>query len=384
MRWATQLVQFEAAPGDPLAPAVTPLYQTATFRQPTATGGGAYDYSRSGNPTREVLERQLARLEGGCQAFAFASGMAAIDATLSLVPAGGAIVACSDLYGGTFRYLQQIAPSRGVGVTFADTTDPRRLDAVLGALTSDGPVMVLIETPSNPEMRITDLRAAAEIAHAHGAWLAVDNSLMSPYLQRPLALGADLVIHSATKFLNGHGQLTAGAVIARSPELAERVAWFQNAAGSALGPFDCWLLLSGLKTLALRMDRQQETARHIARVLDGREEVTTVYYPGLDSHPGADLHRRQADGPGSVLTVRMATPALGRQLVQASRLFANAVSFGSVSSTIELPGRMSHAPMADGDVAAGDALVRLSIGIEDVYDLEADLLAALCQAEIVV
>lgn len=377
MKWQTALVQFDPAPGDPHAPSVTPIYQTATFRLPSATEAGGYDYSRSGNPTRDVLEAQLAHLESGQRGFAFASGMAAIDAAISLIPAGGTVIAGDDLYGGTFRYLDRLAPARGQRSRFVDTTDPEALESAMSTL--DGPCLVLIETPSNPRMTISDLERCAAIVHRYEGLLAVDNSLMSPYLQRPLELGADVVIHSATKFLSGHGHTTAGAVVTRDEDLGARIAWHQNATGSALGPFDCWLLISGLKTLAVRLERQQSTAVRLARSLAAHPAVDAVCYPTLDGHPGAGLHRSQATGGGAVVTVRLDNPNLGRQLVESTRYFQVAVSFGSVGSSIELPATMSHAPLASKPGAApfDNAWVRLSVGLEDPEDLESDLLAVL-------
>lgn len=384
MRFATSLVHFDPAPGDPSAPAITPIYQTATFRQPSATEAGRFDYSRSANPTREVLEAQLARLEAGARGLAYASGMAAVDAALSLIPAGGAVIAGRDLYGGTYRFLHTVAATRGVYVRFADTACGPSLEAALGEVVAAGhaPILVWVETPSNPLMHITDLRQAARLAHRHGAWLAVDNSLMSPYLQRPLTLGADLVAHSATKFLSGHGQVTAGALVVRERALGKRLAAHQNAAGTALAPFDSWLVINGLKTLALRLGRQQTTARRLCALLASRPEVRSVFYPGREQHPGARVHAHQASGPGSVLSVRLASPALGRALVDGTELFGVAVSFGSVGSTLELPGRMSHAPLANTETAHDDTLVRLSIGIEDAEDLAADVTEALDAARL--
>jgi len=374
-RFATKLLRFRAAPGDPHAPVSTPLYQTATFEQPGADELGPYDYSRSGNPTRTVLEELLAELEAGSRAFAFASGMAAVSAVVRLVEAGGAIVAGDDLYGGSYRLLSGAAERHGIEVRWVDTTDPR---AVVDAL-DERVRLVLLETPSNPLLKVTDVEQIARLARAHGALLAVDNSIMSPYLQRPLELGADIVVESATKALSGHADLTAGVVAVKDDALAERIYWTQNAEGTALGPFESWLLLRSVKTLSVRLDRQLANARCIAEYLRGRAEVERVHWPGFDDHPGAALHRRQGGGGSVVLSFETHDEAIGRHIVDATRLFTIAVSFGSVGSVISLPCRISHAaipPEVRRARALPEGLVRVSVGLEDVDDLIRDLDAA--------
>ncbi len=378
MKFETQLVQFEACPGDPALATSTPIYQTATFVQEDPEQFGRYDYSRSGNPTRTVLETQLAQLERGCEggARAFASGMAALNAVLRLVRPGERIVAGSDIYGGTFRLLEQVARPYGIDVAFAPTWE----EGALAACLNDRTRLVLIETPTNPLQRITDVQRAAEAAHHAGALLAVDNTMLSPALLRPLELGADIVIHSATKFLCGHADVTAGAVIVRDPALAEQIAFTCNAEGTALGPFDSWLLLRGLKTLALRIDRQQAGAKRIATFLAGHKAVSRVHYAGLPNHPGGDILRRHAKGPGSVLAFETGDRRLSRAIIERCRLFKTTVSFGSITSTISLPCCMSHASIP-ADVrrerAMPEDLVRISVGIEDVEDLIEDLNQAL-------
>jgi cystathionine beta-lyase len=376
MKPATELVHFEAAPDDPFSPLSTPIYQTATFEQPSALNFGPYDYSRSGNPTRAVLESQLARLERAPRAFAYSSGMAALQAVSSLVAPGETLLAGDDLYGGTHRLLTQVLEQRSVVIRFADFASP---DKAARALASR-PALVLVETPTNPLLRIVDLRRLAELAHQAGALLAVDASLLSPYLIRPLELGADLVIHSATKALGGHSDLTAGVVAARDPTLCERLSFRQNAEGVALGPFDSWLLLRGIKTLGLRLDRQQGNAQRLAEFLSTHRGVTRVRFPGLPQHPGAALHREQAAGPGAVLSFETGSLDRSRRLVEALQLFRIAVSFGSVISTVSLPCRMSHASIPESVRAARELpedLIRLSVGIEDADDLIADLASAL-------
>jgi len=376
MRPLTEIVSFDPAPNDPWHPNSTPIYQTATFAQDSAVEFGAYDYSRSGNPTRTVLENQLARLEGAERAFAFASGMAALSTLARLVPTGAHILAGDDLYGGTYRLLQRVLPRCGVRSSHVDVTD---LDAVASAI-EPGTRLVLVETPTNPLQKIADIRGLARIAHAHGALLAVDNSLMSPYLQRPLELGADIVVHSATKHLCGHSDVTAGVLALRDSKLADEIAFFQNAEGNALGPFDSWLLLRGMQTLGIRLDREQSNALAIAQHLARHPLVARVHYPGLREHPGFALHALQARGGGSIVSFETGDAELSQRVVESLQHFTIAVSFGSVSSLASLPCRMSHKSIPSSVRSAHslpDDLVRLSIGIEDVHDLIEDLDQAL-------
>ncbi|MEO6324255.1 MAG: PLP-dependent transferase [Thermoanaerobaculia bacterium] len=375
MKFDTALVHFDAAPGDPHRPVSTPISQTATFAQETALELGPYDYSRSGNPTRGVLERQLAVLENGTRGFAFASGMSALTAVLRLVPAGGHVVAGDDLYGGTCRLLTTVLARHGVSVTYADLSHAGTLDR---ALTSDT-ALVLFETPTNPLERIIDIRAVAERAHARGVRVAVDNTLLSPCLQRPLERGADVVIHSATKALSGHSDLMAGAVIVRDARLADEIAFLQNAEGTALGPFESWLLLRGMKTLSLRIERQEANARKVAAYLATQPLVTRIHRAGLSGSRGAAVHAQQASGSGGVLSFETGSVEISRLVAERTRLFTIAVSFSGVGSSISLPCRMSHASVPPSVKRAGrlpEDLVRLSVGIEDAEDLIADLAAA--------
>jgi len=374
-RW-TKLVSYEPAPGDPYAPSSTPLYQNATFRQPDATGNGAYDYSRSGNPTRRVLEERLAQLEDGQFGFAFASGMAALSAVTRLVSAGDHVIACSDLYGGTHRLLSHVVAHHGIDVSFVDTTDTAALQSALTARTR----LVLIETPSNPLLRITDIEQTAALAHRVGALLVVDNTLLSPWLQQPLTLGADVVVHSATKHLGGHGDVTAGAVITRREDVAERIGFVQNAEGTALSPFDSWLLLRGIKTLGLRLERQQKSADAVAQFLHDHHSVQTVHYPGLDGHPGQEVHESQAQGAGLLLSFETGDVDFSKALVNACRLFDIAVSFGNLHSSIGLPCALSHSSIPEHERDLPRDLIRVSVGIEDVDDLIQDLEQALAHA----
>jgi cystathionine beta-lyase len=372
MKFASQLVNFNACPSDPFKPIATPIYQTATFEQEQADQFGRYDYSRSGNPTRTVLEEQLARLENADRAFAFASGLAAISSVTRLLSVGDEILACDDLYGGTYRLFSKILNRTGVKVRYGDACDLPRFAAAITPETR----LLYTETPTNPLLRICDIRALADLAHDHGALLCVDNSAMSPYLQNPLDLGADIVVHSATKYLCGHSDVTAGVVAVRSPELAEQIYFLQNGEGSALGPLDSYLLLRSIKTLKLRLDCQQSSARQIAEHLNTHPAVQRVYYPGLPDHDGHDLHTQQARGAGGLISFATGSFELSKRIAEATRIFRVSVSFGSVNSSISLPGCMSHASIP-AEVRRGRAfdadLVRLSIGIEDADDLIDDL-----------
>jgi len=371
MKSATRCVHLDAD-ADPHGAVVPPIYQTATFRQQSATEFGEYDYTRTANPTRTLLERQVAALEGGIYASAFASGMAALTALTRLLESGDEIIAGDDLYGGTVRLLEQILPRHGIVVRYADTTDLRAVQNCLARNTK----LILIETPTNPLLRISDIHSLAELAQEASALLAVDNSMMSPVLQQPLALRADIVVHSATKFLCGHSDVTAGALITNDAALHQHIAFQQNAEGAGLSPFESWLLLRGIKTLALRVERQNSSALKIAEYLHRHPLVRNVYYPGLESHPGYELNRLQARGAGAVISFLTDDVELSTKIVEATRLFKIAVSFGSVGSVISLPCRMSHAsipPSLKNRFAPPEHLVRLSVGIEDVDDLIDDL-----------
>ena len=371
MRPSTRCVQLGRG-NDAYGAIVPPIYQTATFEQPTATEFGEFDYTRSGNPTRTLLEQQLADLEDGAHACAFASGMAALTSLTRIVRPGEEIIAGDDLYGGTVRLLDQLTARLNIGVSYVDTTNETEVRRAAGNRTR----LFLIETPSNPLFRITDIRKLSSIAKETGAYLAVDNSMLSPVFQQPLNLGADVVIHSATKFLCGHSDVTAGALITNDGALHKQFSFQQNAEGAGLSPFESWLLLRGLKTLALRVERQNNSAEKIARFLQTRPEAKQVFYPGLATHPGHEVHRQQADGNGAVVCFTTGDETLSAQIVESTRLFKVAVSFGSVGSTISLPCRMSHAsiPGALRDrLAPPSDLVRISVGIEDVDDLIDDL-----------
>jgi cystathionine beta-lyase len=379
MKFASKLVSFDVAPGDPFRPMATPIYQTATFEQEEATEFGPYDYSRSGNPTRTVLEEQIALLENGTRGFCFASGMAAITCVTRLLKTGDEILADSDLYGGTCRLFTRVLDRTGIVACYADACDVEAFAPQIRERTK----LVYLESPTNPLLRVVDIRQIADLAHTGGALLAVDSSAMSPYLQNPLDLGADFVLHSATKFLCGHSDVTAGVVVAKDDELAKQIYFLQNAEGNALGPFDAFLFLRGLKTLKLRLDCQQKNAQTLAEWLERHPQVASVHYPGLTTCPGHLLQRKQARGAGAVLSFTTGSAEMSRRIVEATRMFSICVSFGSINSTISLPGRMSHAsvPPEVGELRELPCdLVRISVGIEDAGDLITDLQQAFAVA----
>lgn len=379
MKPSTRCVQLGAGT-DIHGAIVPPIYQTATFQQPTATEFGEFDYTRSGNPTRALLEQQLAELEEGKYACAFASGMAALTSIVRTLKSGEEIVAGDDLYGGTVRLLERVATQQNIPVRYVDTTN---LELVRQSITPQTRLL-LIETPTNPLFHISDIAKLSEIARESGCLLAVDNSMLSPIFQRPLTLGADVVIHSATKFLCGHSDVIGGALITNDESVHRSVSFQQNAEGTGLSPFDSWLLIRGLKTLSLRVERQDQSALKVAKFLKAHRLVSEVYYPGLESHPGFELHRRQSEGNGAVVSFTTGDREFSKKLVESTGLFRIAVSFGSVGSTISLPCHMSHAsiPASLRDrLGPPQDLIRLSVGIEDVGDLIVDLERAIEVAE---
>ena len=361
-----------------------PLYQTATFNQPGATTFGEYDYSRSGNPTRALLEKQMADIEGANAAFAFASGMAAICTAMRVVKPGEAILAGNDIYGGTQRFLGQIATAKqGLAVRHVDMTDLEQVKAACED--RDVPVrLVLVESPTNPKLEICDIAAICEIAHAEGALVCVDNSIMAPLFQRPLELGADISMTSATKFIAGHSDVTGGILAVKGETLAEEIYFHQNAEGNMMSPFEAWLSLRGLKTMSLRMEKQAENAKKIAEYLQGHPLVKKVNYAGSINHPGHEIHSKQAKCGGSIISFETGNVDVSRRIVEDTKLFKITVSFGSVSSLISMPCYMSHAsvpPEIRAQRGLTDDLVRVSAGIEHIDDLIADLDAAMGSAK---
>jgi cystathionine beta-lyase/cystathionine gamma-synthase len=358
---------------------VPPLHVASTFVQPDASMSAAYDYARTGSPTRHCFERTLADLDGGARALAFASGMAATHCVTQLLAAGDHIVTGTDIYGGTWRLFNRVLPAHGITVSAVDTSDTTALARALTPATK----LVWIESPGNPLLSITDIAAAAEIAHAANALLACDNTLATPALSRPLELGADIVMHSATKYLGGHSDLLGGALVTRDPELGGRLHWLQNATGAVMGPFESFLCSRGLKTLDLRVRTQSTTALALAEWLVGQPGVKRVFYPGLAGHPGHALAMRQMVSGGIVSFEIEGTIEAARRVVESTRLFQLAVSLGAAESLIELPAVMSHGSYdaaARRAVGIADGLIRLSVGLEAFEDLRDDLAVALATA----
>jgi cystathionine gamma-lyase len=355
---------------------VVPIYATSTYTQEAPGKHKGYEYSRTGNPTRAALETCLAALEGGERGLAFASGLAATSAVLSLLKPGDEVAAAADLYGGTYRLLERVFKPWGLVTRYTEDPSP----AGFGKIITPATKLVWVETPTNPLLQIVDIAAIAALARRAGAPLAVDNTFASPYLQRPLALGADLVIHSTTKYLGGHSDVVGGAVVGRR-DLVQPIAFYQNAAGGVPGPFDAWLTLRGIKTLAVRMERHCSNARHLAEWLARHPRVQRVYYPGLLAHPGHELARRQMRDFGGMISISVrGGKEAALRLLTRTKLFSLAESLGGVESLIGHPATMTHASIpADIRQARGidDGLVRLSVGIEDVADLEKDLEDAL-------
>lgn len=363
---------------DPTTGAVVPpVYLTSTFVQ-DGIGGfrGGYEYARGGNPTRTSLETLLASLEGGSRAFSFASGLAAEDTLLrAVLTPGSRIVMGNDVYGGTHRLVHRVFVPWGVSLSTVDMSD---LDAVRSAITASPTAVLWIETPSNPLMKISDIAALAEIGHAAGALVVVDNTFASPYLQQPIALGADVVVHSTTKYLGGHSDVLGGAVVVNDEELAGKVGFLQFGVGAVSGPFDAWLTVRGIKTLAVRMDRHSANAQAIAESLVGHPALEAVYYPGLPDHPGHDIAARQMSGFGGMLSVALkGGGAAARRFAESTELFQLAESLGGVESLIGYPSEMTHASVRGTELEVPDNVVRLSVGIEDVADLVDDVRRAL-------
>ena len=366
---------------DPTTGAVVPpVYLTSTFVQ-DGIGGfrGGYEYARGGNPTRTSLQELLASLEGGKKAFSFASGLAGEDALLrSILKPGDRVVMGNDVYGGTHRLVNRVFVPWGVGLV---TVDMSNLDAVRDAVAASSTHVLWIETPSNPLMKISDIAALAQIGHDAGALVVVDNTFASPYLQQPLSLGADVVVHSTTKYIGGHSDVLGGAVIVNDDELAEKVGFLQFGVGAVSGPFDAWLTVRGIKTLALRMERHSSNAQAMAEALVGHPALDAVYYPGLPDHPGHDVAAMQMSAFGGMLSVALkGGSAAARKFAESTEVFQLAESLGGVESLIGYPSEMTHASVKGTALEVPDNVVRLSVGIEDEADLLADVLQALPKA----
>ncbi|MFT3676936.1 MAG: PLP-dependent aspartate aminotransferase family protein [Chitinophagaceae bacterium] len=374
---ATQLLH--SIPVDPLTGAIAvPIYQTSTFVQEAPGINKGYDYARTANPTRSTLEQLIAQLEAGKTGIAFGSGLAAIDAVVKLLQQGDEILACRDIYGGAFRLFSTIYEKFGVTVRYVDTTD---INEVISALTPRTK-LIWIETPSNPTLRISDIRAIAAIARDNRCWLCVDNTFATPVLQQPISLGADIVVHSATKYLGGHSDLIAGLVVTRTEELGQRIKYIQNASGAILGPFDSWLVIRGIETLHLRVRQHSANAAAIAAFLQQHPAVDQVYYPGLKQHPNHEIARQQSTGFGGVVsfTLRDDRSEAASEVVTHTQLFKLAESLGGVKSLLCHPASMTHKSIPTPTRQASgvaDSLIRLSVGLEEVADLVADLEQAL-------
>jgi len=377
-RFSTLCLHAGQEPDPSTGAIITPIYQTSTYVQEALGRHKGYEYARTQNPTREALERNLSAIEGGKEGFAFASGMAAIGAVATLLVSGDHVIVSDNTYGGTFRLFDKVLSRYGLAFSYVDTS---RLDDVERAFTP-ATRMLFVETPTNPVMQITDLVAVAELAHQRGARLVVDNTFASPCLQRPIEFGADLVVHSTTKYLNGHSDSVGGAVIAVRDDDIEWLRFVQNAEGAILSPFDSWLVLRGTKTLPIRMARHNENGLALARFLADHPKVRHVYYPGLPSHPQHALAARQMRGFGGMLSFELGSLEAARRVLDNVRLLALAESLGGVESLISHPATMTHASVpVDRRTALGisDGLVRISAGLEDIEDLREDLLQALAR-----
>lgn len=374
LRFSTRAVHAGQEPDPSTGAIMTPVYLTSTYVQAAPGVHKGYEYSRTGNPTRSALERNLASLEGGAHGLCFASGLAATDTILKTLRPGDHVVACDDLYGGTYRIFESVYRPFGLDFTFVDATVLERVEEAIRAETK----LAWIETPTNPLLKIVDIAGVVELCRGRDLKVVVDNTFATPYLQRPLSLGADVVLHSMTKYLGGHSDVVGGAIVLDDDELAEKLAYLQNAAGGIPGPMDCFLVLRGVKTLAVRMDRHQENARRVVDFLRQHPRVDRVYFPGDEDHPGHAIAARQMSGFGGMVSFVLAgeREEHARELVSRTKIFQLAESLGGVESLIEHPVSMTHGSIPREErLKAGlsDALIRLSVGIEDVEDLIEDL-----------
>ena len=375
MGFATDCIHAGQEPDPSTGAIITPIFQTSTYVQEGIGKHKGYEYARTHNPTRRALEKNLAALEGGTDAYCFASGMAATQAVLSLVKAGERVAVSDNVYGGTHRFFTKVLSRYGVAFTFLDARDAADFDRKAGDF-----ALLWMESPTNPLMKVCDIAALAEVAHRRGALLVVDNTFMSPFFQRPLALGADIVVHSTTKFLNGHSDSVGGVAVVRHEAHADWLRYVQNAAGAILSPFDSWLVLRGTKTLALRMPRHEENGKRVAEFLRGEGKVRRVYWPGFSDHPGHEVQKRQATGFGSMISFDLGSREAADRLLRTVRLCSLGESLGGIETLISHPATMTHAgytqPERDA-LGIGDGLVRISVGCEDAEDLLADLRTAL-------
>jgi cystathionine gamma-lyase/homocysteine desulfhydrase len=363
--------------GDPLTGAVTvPIYQTSTYKQEAVGKHKGYEYSRTGNPTRSALEEMMAVVENGHAGFAFGSGMAAITAVMMLFSKGDHVVLTDDVYGGTYRVISKVLTRFGLEHTFVDTTNLEAIESAIQPNTK----AIYIETPTNPLLKITDIQKVSELAKKHNLLTIVDNTFMTPYWQTPISLGADIVLHSATKYLGGHSDVVAGVVVVNSEQLAEDLHFVQNSTGGILGPQDSWLLLRGLKTLGVRMEEHEANARAIVEFLQNHPKVKKVYYPGLESHPNHETAKQQAKGFGAIVSFDVDSEETLTNVMSKLKYFTLAESLGAVESLISVPAKMTHASIPAerrAELGITDTLIRISIGIEDGEDLIEDLAQAL-------
>jgi cystathionine beta-lyase/cystathionine gamma-synthase len=377
MNFKTLAIHSGHRPAEHQGAVMTPVYQTSTFAFRGVNQPGPFDYSRSGNPTRQVLEECLAALEGGIRGFAFATGMAAETTVTMLFNTGDTVIVHNDLYGGTYRMFESVFKSKGIRARYVDLRDGASLEAAF----KEGAAAVWIESPTNPLMNLVDLAAVAEAAHRHGALAICDNTFLSPYFQNPLELGVDIVVHSTTKYINGHSDVVGGAAIARRADLAERIGFLQNAMGTCAAPQDCFLVLRGIKTLAIRMEEHNRNALAVARWLSQQPAIERVLHPGLESHPQHALALRQMRGYGGTFSFRLrGGEEAAMRMLGGVRLFTLAESLGGVESLIEHPATMTHAsmpPEVREAMGITPDLIRVSVGLEDVADLIADLAQAL-------
>jgi cystathionine gamma-synthase len=379
MDFETRAIHDGQDPDPATGSVITPIYQTSTYVQESVGKSKGYDYARTANPTRTALETALASLEGGSHGLAYSSGLGATTTIMHLVDPGQRVVLIADVYGGVYRMTSRVYEPKGYRFTYVPAGE---FDENLASHLDDDVALVWVETPSNPLLNVVDIRRASQAAHAAGAILVVDNTFATPYLQQPLEHGADLVVHSTTKYLGGHSDVIGGAVATRDDALAERLRFLQNALGAVPGPFDAWLVLRGLKTLAVRMRQHCDNARRIAAHLDGHPAVERVFYPGLAGHPGHGVARAQMRDFGGMVSILLESEEEAVAFCARTKLFQLAESLGGVESLIEHPARMTHASTADAPFAAPRNLVRLSVGIESVDDLVADLEAAFVRSEL--
>ncbi len=374
--FATKAIHAGQVPDPATGAVMQPIYQVSTYRQPGLGAGWKYDYARTINPTRAALERALAALEGGLEARCFASGMSAIAAVMNLLRSGNHVVVSRNVYGGTYRLFEGLLRQFGLEFSWVDTSDLAAIERAMRPATK----MLYVETPTNPVLELTDLAAASAIARKRKLRLVVDNTFMSPYFQRPIASGADIVLHSTTKFLNGHSDSVGGCVVTTRPADAERIGWLQNAVGAILSPVDSFLVLRGIKTLPIRMDRHDASSRKIALWLAGRRQIAAVHYPGLKSHPQHALAKRQMSGFGGMIAFDLRSLANAKRFLGRLTLCALAESLGGVETLISHPATMTHGAVPKKDrkrTGVTDGLVRISVGLEDPDDLIADLGQAL-------